>query len=86
MNHAAILLGIVKLRTGPRLVLGTRLGFGAPILSSISHTAFIEPCLPSPADRPPSGSNWIHEIKHYGYRLMARRDAVGIRLVIQAGQ
>ena len=40
---------------------------------------FIEPCLPSPADRPPSGSNWIHEIKHDGYRLMARRDPVGIR-------
>ena len=40
---------------------------------------FIEPCLPSPADRPPSGSNWIHEIKHDGYRLMARRDSVGIR-------
>ena len=35
---------------------------------------FIEPCLPSPADKPPSGSNWIHEIKHDGYRLMARRD------------
>jgi ATP-dependent DNA ligase len=30
---------------------------------------FIEPCLPSPADRPPSGTNWIHEIKHDGYRL-----------------
>jgi ATP-dependent DNA ligase len=30
---------------------------------------FIEPCLPSPADRPPSGSNWIHDIKHDGYRL-----------------
>src|SRR6476659_1774854 len=42
---------------------------------------FIEPCLPSPADRPPSGSNWIHEIKHDGYRLMARRDSVGIRLI-----
>jgi ATP-dependent DNA ligase len=42
---------------------------------------FIEPCLPSPADRPPSGSNWIHEIKHDGYRLMARRDPVGIRLI-----
>jgi hypothetical protein len=24
---------------------------------------FIEPCLPSPADRPPSGDNLIHEIK-----------------------
>ena len=46
--------------------------------------AFIEPCLPSPADKPPSGSNWIHEIKHDGYRLMARRDPVGIRLLTRA--
>jgi hypothetical protein len=29
--------------------------------------SFIEPCLPSPADKPPSGSNWIHEIKHDGF-------------------
>ena len=43
---------------------------------------FIEPCLPSPADKPPSGvPNWIHEIKHDGYRLMTRRDPVGIRLI-----
>ena len=46
---------------------------------------FIEPCLPSPADRPPSGSNWIHEIKHDGYRLMARRGPVGIRLITRRG-
>jgi ATP-dependent DNA ligase len=46
---------------------------------------FIEPCVPSPADRPPSGPNWIHEIKHDGYRLMARRDAVGIRLITRRG-
>ena len=46
---------------------------------------FIEPCLPSPADKPPSGSNWIHEIKHDGYRLMARRDPVGIRLITRRG-
>jgi ATP-dependent DNA ligase len=43
--------------------------------------AFIEPCLPFPADKPPSGSNWIHEIKHDGFRLMARRDPVDIRLI-----
>jgi bifunctional non-homologous end joining protein LigD len=42
--------------------------------------SFIERCLLSPADKPPSGSNWIHEIKHDGYRLMAKRDIVGIRL------
>ena len=46
---------------------------------------FIEPCLPSPADKPPSGANWIHEIKHDGYRLMARRDPVGIRLLTRNG-
>ena len=30
-------------------------------------SAFIEPCLPSPADRPPSGPDWIHEIKLDGF-------------------
>jgi bifunctional non-homologous end joining protein LigD len=38
-----------------------------------ADTKFIEPCLPSPADKPPPGANWIHEIKHDGFRLMARR-------------
>ena len=57
-------------------------------LSSRTRSAtagFIEPCLPSPADKPPSGANWIHEIKHDGYRLMARRDPVGIRLLTRNG-
>ena len=35
----------------------------------------IEPCLPSPAKAPPSGTGWIHEIKHDGFRILARRDA-----------
>ena len=50
-----------------------------------SPAGYIEPCLPSPADKPPSGSNWVHEIKHDGYRLMARRDPVGIRLLTRNG-
>jgi ATP-dependent DNA ligase len=49
------------------------------------RASFIEPCLPSPADKLPSGSNWIHEIKHDGFRLMARRDPVGIRLITRKG-
>jgi ATP-dependent DNA ligase len=62
-----------------------------PAMSSLSSrtrsvpAGFIEPCLPSPADNPPSGSNWIHEIKHDGYRLMARRDPLGIRLLTRRG-
>jgi bifunctional non-homologous end joining protein LigD len=46
---------------------------------------FIEPCLPSPANAPPSGAEWIHEIKHDGFRLMARRDGAGVRLIARKG-
>jgi bifunctional non-homologous end joining protein LigD len=44
-----------------------------------------EPCLPRPAKEPPAGSSWIHEIKHDGFRLMARRDERGVRLITRNG-
>jgi bifunctional non-homologous end joining protein LigD len=47
--------------------------------------AFIEPCLPSPGKRPPAGPGWIHEIKHDGFRIMARRDGAGVRLLTRQG-
>jgi len=46
---------------------------------------FVEPCLPTPAERPPSGPGWLHEIKLDGFRLMARRDAAGVRLLTRNG-
>ena len=45
----------------------------------------IEPCLPSPATAPPSGPGWIHEIKHDGFRILARRDSAGVRLITRNG-
>src|SRR5215469_4989124 len=45
----------------------------------------VEPCLPSPAKGPPSGPGWIHEIKHDGFRILARHNAAGIRLITRAG-
>jgi bifunctional non-homologous end joining protein LigD len=45
----------------------------------------IEPCLPSTADRPPPDSDWIHEIKHDGFRLLACRDAASVRLLTRNG-
>ena len=51
----------------------------------LAPSVFIKPCLPSPADRPPTGPDWVHEIKHDGYRLMARRDPIGIRLLTRNG-
>jgi bifunctional non-homologous end joining protein LigD len=45
----------------------------------------VEPCLPSPAKAPPSGPGWIHEIKHDGFRILARRDSAGVRLLTRHG-
>ena len=45
----------------------------------------IEPSLPSPAKAPPSGPGWLHEIKHDGFRILARRDGAGVRLITRAG-
>jgi bifunctional non-homologous end joining protein LigD len=47
---------------------------------------FIPPALPSTAERPPIGGEWIHEIKHDGYRTMVRRDASGVRLLTRNGK
>jgi bifunctional non-homologous end joining protein LigD len=44
-----------------------------------------EPCLPRPAKVPPAGPGWIHEIKHDGFRIIARRDANGVRLFTRNG-
>jgi bifunctional non-homologous end joining protein LigD len=41
------------------------------------RAGFIEPCPPSPAKAPPTGPDWLHEIKHDGFRIMALRDATG---------
>jgi bifunctional non-homologous end joining protein LigD len=38
---------------------------------------FIEPCLPL--------RGWIHEVKHDGFRIMARRADGGVRLFTRKG-
>jgi bifunctional non-homologous end joining protein LigD len=43
------------------------------------------PRLPSPSQQAPRGSAWVHEIKHDGYRLMARRDGNRVRLFTRRG-
>jgi ATP dependent DNA ligase domain len=48
-------------------------------------SAFIQPCPPSPAECPPSGPGWVHELKHDGFRMMVRRDSAGIRLITRNG-
>jgi bifunctional non-homologous end joining protein LigD len=41
---------------------------------------FVVPAQPIKAAKPPSGPDWVHEIKHDGYRLIVRRDGPTVRL------
>lgn len=47
---------------------------------------FIVPCAPTLADKPPSGPQWVHEIKHDGYRIIARKDGDKVRLWSRNGR
>jgi ATP-dependent DNA ligase len=46
---------------------------------------FIPPCLPTKAQQPPSGEAWLHEIKHDGFRVIARKDGHRVRLYSRPG-
>jgi bifunctional non-homologous end joining protein LigD len=46
---------------------------------------FIPPCLPMMAPRPPSGPLWLHEIKHDGFRIIARKDGRRVTLYDRIG-
>jgi hypothetical protein len=41
------------------------------VASAPPRSGFIEPCLPSAAERLPSGPDWVHEIKQRGHSTAA---------------
>jgi ATP-dependent DNA ligase len=43
------------------------------MLQGTFPAGFIAPCLPTKAQQPPSGPLWLHEIKHDGFRVIARK-------------
>jgi hypothetical protein len=42
--------------------------------------------LPTKSDKVPTGSEWIHEIKHDGYRMVVVRDNDRVRLISRGGR
>jgi bifunctional non-homologous end joining protein LigD len=48
-------------------------------------TPFIAPCLPTKAPQPPTGGAWLHEIKHDGFRVIARKEGGRVRLYSRPG-
>src|SRR6187399_3003939 len=51
----------------------------------LMHRSRFEPCIPSPGTKVPDSKDWIHEIKHDGYRLIVQRDGDRVRLFTRNG-
>ncbi len=47
--------------------------------------AMFQFCLPTRSTAVPSGTDWLHEIKHDGYRLRVERDGDRVRLITRGG-
>ena len=50
------------------------------MLKSHLPVGFIVPAEPIEREKPPVGTEWVHEIKHDGYRIIVRRDSECVRL------
>ena len=46
---------------------------------------FVEPCLATLVAAPPTGDEWVHEIKFDGYRIQARIDGDGVKMITRGG-
>jgi bifunctional non-homologous end joining protein LigD len=55
------------------------------VLQRTLPAGFIAPCLPTKTDKLPSGSDWLHEIKHDGFRIIARKKGAQVRLYSRPG-
>jgi bifunctional non-homologous end joining protein LigD len=44
-----------------------------------------KPCIPTRGTFVPAGPDWLHEIKHDGYRLIVQRDGQRVRLFTRRG-
>src|SRR5262252_3491105 len=45
-------------------------------------SGFIAPCLPTKAATLPSGGAWLHEIKHDGFRIIARKTGAHVGTMV----
>jgi bifunctional non-homologous end joining protein LigD len=46
---------------------------------------FIRPCELTLTDRPPAGPGWLHEVKHDGFRVIARKQGERVQVWSRRG-
>jgi bifunctional non-homologous end joining protein LigD len=52
----------------------------SPRSRRLPPAGFILPCQPLLVGRPPAGLGWLHEVKHDGYRILARKEGSRVTL------
>src|ERR1700722_9472950 len=72
------MLRVVK-RSAPQTVKSGQSHRGVPL------PEFVPPQLSQPVEKPPSGPQWLHEIKLDGYRMAARIDNGRVQLLTRTG-
>jgi bifunctional non-homologous end joining protein LigD len=55
------------------------------MLQGTLPAGFIAPCLPIKTDKLPASREWLHEIKHDRFRVIARKDGLRVRLYSRPG-
>jgi bifunctional non-homologous end joining protein LigD len=84
-NHRPPAAALQAWRAVDRIASGN---LSVPAMSLRPHAlpaGFIAPCLPTSAPQPPSGDGWLHEIKHDGFRVIARKEGKRVMLYSRPG-
>jgi DNA ligase D-like protein (predicted ligase) len=63
----------------------SRAVISGPSLRCVPLPPFVPPQLSQPVEKPPSGPQWLHEIKLDGYRMAARIDNGRVQLLTRTG-
>jgi hypothetical protein len=81
-NDSTVLAAFPQIRS---LSISVHAVYLAHMLQRTLPAGFIAPCLPTKTDKLPSGGQWLHEIKHDGFRVVARKDGERVRLYSRPG-
>jgi bifunctional non-homologous end joining protein LigD len=54
--------------------------------NEIKSAGFVEPCRPVSWDTVPTGSDWLHELKYDGWRVLARKEGDRVKLWSRKGR
>jgi bifunctional non-homologous end joining protein LigD len=66
-------------------ILAAQMEWSIPRKPALLPAGFVQLCLPSVRRAAPRGREWVHEIKHDGYRLIVRRDGKRARVFTRRG-